>query len=134
MMLSRLAHPRWQPSFLLIRLMVGAVFLAEGVQKFLYPEQLGVGRFIKLGIPAPQIMAPFVGGVEVVCGSLIVIGILTRLAAIPLLINISVAILTTKLPMLAHDGFWKMVHEARTDYCMFLGLLFLLTSRKAGGK
>jgi uncharacterized membrane protein YphA (DoxX/SURF4 family) len=109
------------------------VFFSEGVQKFLFSEQLGVGRFIKIGIPAPQIMAPFVGGVEVICGGLIVLGFVTRMAAFPLLIDISVAILTTKLPMLVQDGFWKMAHEARTDYCMLLGLLFLLkTSWKVG--
>jgi putative oxidoreductase len=109
-----------------IRVMVGCVFLSEGVQKFLFSESLGVGRFIKIGIPAPEIMAPFVGVVEIVCGALILFGLLTRLAAIPLLINISVAILTTKLPMLLQSGFWKMAHEARTDFSMLLGLLFLL--------
>jgi putative oxidoreductase len=109
-----------------IRAMVGCVFLSEGIQKFLFSESLGVGRFIKIGIPAPEIMAPFVAVVEIVCGALVLFGLLTRLAAIPLLINISVAILTTKLPMLLQSGFWKMVHEARTDFSMLLGLLFLL--------
>jgi uncharacterized membrane protein YphA (DoxX/SURF4 family) len=109
-----------------IRAMVGCVFLSEGIQKFLFSESLGVGRFIKIGIPAPEIMAPFVGVVEIACGALVVLGLLTRLAAIPLLINISVAILTTKLPMLLQSGFWKMAHEARTDFSMLLGLLFLL--------
>jgi putative oxidoreductase len=106
--------------------MVGCVFLSEGIQKFLFSESLGVGRFVKIGIPAPEIMAPFVGVVEIVCGALILFGLLTRLAAIPLLINISVAVLTTKLPMLLNNGFWKMAHEARTDFSMLLGLLFLL--------
>jgi putative oxidoreductase len=109
-----------------IRAMVGCVFLSEGIQKFLFSESLGVGRFVKIGIPAPEIVAPFVGVVEIVCGALVLIGLLTRLAAIPLLINISVAILTTKLPMLLNNGFWKMAHEARTDFSMLLGLLFLL--------
>jgi putative oxidoreductase len=109
-----------------IRVMVGCVFLSEGIQKFLFSESLGVGRFVKIGIPAPEIMAPFVGVVEIVCGALILFGLLTRLAAIPLLINISVAVLTTKLPMLLNNGFWKMAHEARTDFSMLLGLLFLL--------
>jgi putative oxidoreductase len=110
----------------LIRLMVGWVFLSEGIQKFLFPEALGVGRFIKIGIPAPQFFAPFVGVVEIVCGSLLILGLLTRLAAIPLLIDISVAIFTTKIPMVAKSGFWAAMHEARTDYCMWLGSLFLL--------
>jgi putative oxidoreductase len=111
---------------LFVRLMVGGVFLAEGVQKFLFPALLGVGRFAKIGIPAPQVLAPFVGVVEIVCGALVVLGIATRLAAIPLLADILVAIATTKLPMLAKAGFWPTVHEARTDFCMLMGLLFLL--------
>src|SRR5271157_4366624 len=110
----------------LIRVLVGWVFLSEGIQKFLFPDALGVGRFVKIGIPAPQFFAPFVGVVEIVCGSLLILGLLTRLAAIPLLIDISVAILTTKIPMLAKSGFWAAMHEARTDYCMWLGALFLL--------
>lgn len=124
---------------LLIRLLVGAVFLSEGIQKFLYPEQLGVGRFIKIGIPFPEAMAPFVGVVEIVGGACLILGILTRLAALALFINITVAILSTKIPiLLGHGywlfglpkapeyGFWSMVHEARTDFSMFLGSLFLL--------
>ncbi len=111
---------------LLIRLLVGWVFLSEGIQKFLYPAALGVGRFEKIGIPDPAFFAPFVGAVEIVCGALLIVGLLTRLATIPLIIDISVAILTTKLPMLMKSGFWAMMHEARTDYCMLLGLIFLL--------
>src|ERR1039458_9343490 len=110
---------------ILIRLLVGAVFLSEGVQKFLFPAALGVGRFTKIGIPAPQFFAPFVGIVEILCGTLLIIGLFARLATIPLIIDISVAILTTKIPMLSRTGFWSMAHEARTDYCMLLGLVFL---------
>ena len=111
---------------ILIRLLVGGVFLAEGIQKFLFPAALGVGRFIKIGIPAPQFFAPFVGVVEILCGALLIVGLFTRLAAIPLIIDISVAIVTTKIPMLSRAGFWATAHEARTDYCMLLGLVFLL--------
>jgi putative oxidoreductase len=111
---------------ILIRLLVGGVFLAEGIQKFLFPAALGVGRFVKIGIPAPQFFAPFVGVVEIICGTLLIIGFITRLAAILLLIDISVAIATTKIPMLSRAGSWSTVHEARTDYCMLLGLVFLL--------
>ena len=111
---------------ILVRLLVGGVFLSEGIQKFLFPSTLGVGRFVKIGIPVPQFFAPFVGVVEIVCGTLLVIGLLTRLATIPLIIDISVAIVTTKIPMLSTSGFWSMAHEARTDYCMLLGLVFLL--------
>lgn len=111
---------------ILVRILVGWVFLSEGIQKFMYPAALGAGRFAKIGIPAPQFFGPFVGAVEIVCGALLIVGFLTRLAAIPLLINISVAILTTKVPMLLKSGFWAAMHEARTDFCMWLGSLFLL--------
>jgi uncharacterized membrane protein YphA (DoxX/SURF4 family) len=113
-------------SVILVRLLVGWVFLSEGIQKFLFPAALGIGRFEKIGIPAPHFFAPFVGVVEIVCGSLLIVGLLTRLASVPLLIDISVAIATTKIPMLAKSGFWAAMHEARTDFCMFLGLLFLI--------
>ena len=106
--------------------MVACVFLSEGIQKFLFSESLGVGRFIKIGIPLPEIMAPFVGVVEIVCGGLILLGLFTRLASIPLIINMLVAISTTKIPILLEKGFWAMAHEARTDWSMILGLIFLL--------
>jgi putative oxidoreductase len=111
---------------ILIRIMVGWVFLSEGIQKFLFPAALGVGRFAKIGIPAPQFFGPFVGVVEIVCGALLIVGLVTRLASVPLLIDIAVAIATTKIPMLAKAGFWATMHEARTDLCMLLGLIFLL--------
>ena len=111
---------------ILIRLMVGWVFMSEGIQKFLFPDALGVGRFTKIGIPAPHFFAPFVGVVEIVCGGLLIFGLLTRLTSIPLLIDILVAIATTKIPMLSKVGFWGTMHEARTDFCMLLGLIFLL--------
>jgi uncharacterized membrane protein YphA (DoxX/SURF4 family) len=113
-------------SVLLVRVLVGAVFLSEGVQKFLFPDQLGVGRFIKIGIPAPQALAPFVGVVEISCGTLVLLGLATRLAAVPLLAVMSVALATTKWPILVRSGFWAAAHEARTDWSMFLGALFLL--------
>jgi len=119
--------------------MVGIVFLSEGIQKFLYPDDLAAGRFARIGIPSPQIMGPFVGAAEVICGGLVIIGLLTRLAAIPLIIDMLVAITTTKIPvLLGHGfwwfslaklpsyGFWPMLHEARTDFAMLLGSIFLL--------
>jgi uncharacterized membrane protein YphA (DoxX/SURF4 family) len=106
-----------------VRLGVGVVFLLEGIKKFLFPVEWGVGRFIKIGIPAPHAMAPFVGTAEVICGGLIIAGLVTQLAAIPLLIDITVAFLTTKLPLLLQKGFWAMEADARTDYAMFMGLL-----------
>jgi putative oxidoreductase len=110
----------------LIRLMVSGVFLSEGIQKFLFPSALGVGRFAQIGIPAPEIMAPFVGIVEIGCGLLIFLGLWTRLAAVPLIIDMGVAIATTKVPILLKSGFWSMAHEGRTDYSMLLGATFLL--------
>jgi uncharacterized membrane protein YphA (DoxX/SURF4 family) len=74
----------------------------------------------------PALMAPFVGGVEIACGLLLIIGLLTRLAAVPLIIDMLVAIATTKVPILIKSGFWAMAHEARTDYSMLLGGVFLL--------
>lgn len=111
---------------ILIRLATGAVFLSEGIQKFLFPAALGVGRFTKIGIPDPEIMAPFVGVVEIGCGTLLMLGLLTRLATVPLIIDMLVAIATTKIPILLKSGFWAMAHEARTDFTMLLGCLFFL--------
>jgi uncharacterized membrane protein YphA (DoxX/SURF4 family) len=85
-----------------------------------------VGRFARIGIPAPEVMAPFVGVCEVACGVLFLLGLLTRFAAFTMTINLLVAISPTKVPVLLHDGFWKTAHEARTDWAMILGSLFLL--------
>jgi putative oxidoreductase len=129
--------PGWS---ILVRLLVGLiVFFPEGIQKLLFPEILGAGRFANIGIPHAALMGPLVGYFEIVCGALIIVGLLTRLAAIPLIVIIVVAIVSTKLPiLLGHDwwifhlpklpryGFWSMLHEARTDFDMLLGLLYLL--------
>jgi len=115
-------------SAVFVRVAVGAVFLSEGVQKFLFPVELGAGRFAKIGIPAPDVLAPFVGVVEIVCGLLILFGLLTRLAAVPLLFDMLVAISSTKIPLLLKSGFWAAAHEARVDFAMLLGLLFLLAA------
>ncbi|WP_263415234.1 DoxX family protein [Terriglobus albidus] len=111
---------------LLLRCMVGWVFLSEGIQKFLYPATLGAGRFVKIGIPLPGFFGPFVGVVEIVCGTLLIVGLLTRLSVVPLLIDIGVAIATTKIPTLSKQGFWATMHDGRTDFCMLLGLLAIL--------
>ncbi len=129
--------PGWP---ILVRLLVGlAVFFPEGIQKLIFPDILGAGRFANIGIPYPELMGPFVGVVEIVCGALIIVGLFTRLAAIPLIVIMIVAIVSTKvaillghdfllfhLPKLARYGFWSMMHEARTDFCMLLGSLYLL--------
>jgi putative oxidoreductase len=125
-LLRRIVQTGAPRATVLVRLLVGCVFLSEGIQKFLFPQALGVGRFMKIGIPAPQFFAPFVGMVEILGGLLLIVGLLTRLASIALAIDITVAILTTKIPMLAKSGFWTTAHEARTDFCMLLGSMFLL--------
>jgi putative oxidoreductase len=122
----RVAETQAPAATLLIRVAVGGIFLSEGVQKFLFTAELGVGRFTKIGIPAPTVMAPFVGMIEIGCGLLLLLGFATRLAAVPLILDMLVAIATTKLPILIKSGLWKMLHEARTDYAMLLGAIFLL--------
>jgi putative oxidoreductase len=124
--LRRLLASEAPAAVLLIRLLVGAVFVSEGLQKFLFPAELGVGRFTKIGLPSPAMLAPFVGGVEIVGGLLLLLGLFTRLASVAIIIDMIVAIATTKIPMLLKDGVWKMAHEARTDWSMLLGALFLL--------
>ena len=124
--LQRTFHTHAPAAALLIRLMVGCVFLSEGLQKFFLPMTRGIGRFEQIGIPIPGLTSPLVGAVEVIFGLLILFGILTRLATIPLLIDMAVAIVTTKLPLLHQRGFWDMLHESRTDFCVVMGLLFLL--------
>jgi len=136
---QKFSETRAPASVALIRFMVGAVFLSEGIQKFLMPDANGAGRFARIGIPSPEILAPFVAVLEIGCGTLLIVGWLTRLAAMPLLIDISVAILSTKVPILLGKGywgfslpklttygFWSMAHEARTDFAMLMGLVFLL--------
>jgi putative oxidoreductase len=130
--------PAWS---ILVRLLVGlVVFLPEGIQKLIFPDILGAGRFARIGIPFPDVMGPFVGVVETVCGALIIVGSFTRLAVIPLIIIMIVALISTKLPILlgrdvwifhlAQDirrtGFWSMMHEARADLTMLLGSIYLL--------
>jgi putative oxidoreductase len=117
---------RTAKAVLLIRILVGWVFLSEGIQKFLFPDSLGVGRFVKIGIPWPHVMAPFVGVVEIVCGTLVLIGCLTRLSAVLLLIDIAVALYSTKIVVFTKNGFWSTLHEARTDVSMLLALVFLV--------
>lgn len=125
-MWKRISHTGAPAAVILIRLMVGAVFVSEGIQKFLLPDQLGAGRFLKIGLPMPELLGPFVGTCEIVCSSLVLLGLATRPAVIPLLVIMAVALTTTKWPMLAVQGFWSMAHEARTDWSMSLGSLYLL--------
>lgn len=112
-----------------IRLSVGLIFLTQGILKFTDPN-MGINRFAKIGFPHPYFTAHFVGVFEIVCGALLLIGLWTRAAALPLLIIISTAIVTTKLPELTRpaQGFWFMVSDARTDFAMLCSLIFLVLS------
>jgi putative oxidoreductase len=130
--LKKLLRTSNESTIILIRLIVGAVFLSEGIQKFLFPDKLGAGRFAKIGLPSPEALGPFVGSFEITCGTLVLIGLLTRLASIPLIIIMLVAIATTKAEVLAHDGFWEMMHGSRTDWAMLLGSIYLLI--RGGGR
>jgi len=123
----------------LIRAMVGPVFLFEGLQKFIYPAIRGPGRFESMGFPAPELLGYLVGGFEIVCGVFILLGLFTRLAAVPTFVIMTVAIITTKIPVLLghgfgpftvrdapYYGFLSMAHEMRTDWAMWLGSLALI--------
>lgn len=131
MMTHRIISTDHAKTTLLIRLMVGAVFLSEGIQKFMFPALRGAGRFEKIGLPSPEFLGSFVGAFEILCGVFILLGLLTRLAAVPLILIMLVAIATTKAEVLAQQGFWEMLHGSRTDWAMLLGSLFLLI--KGGG-
>lgn len=131
-MLQKIIQTDDSKTTIIIRLIVGIVFLSEGIQKFLFPFLRGAGRFEKIGLPCPDFFGSFVGAFEILCGILILIGLFTRLASIPTLIIMIVAIATTKMEVLAIDGFWQMMHGSRTDWAMLLGSLFLIF--KGGGK
>jgi putative oxidoreductase len=115
-------------AILLVRAVVGAIFLSEGTQKFLFPGELGEGRFARIGIPWPEVLGPFVGLVEISGGIALLAGVFTRVVVVPLLVTMLVAIASTKIVALGEKGFWKTAHEARTDLLMIFCLLFLLVS------
>lgn len=116
----------------------GAVFVSEGLQKFLYASELGSGRFAKLGLPFADILGPTVGAVEIICGLAVVIGWRLRLVTLPLIAVMVGAVVTTKIPILAGTELFgltlralprysvlMMLHEARTDLVMLASLLLL---------
>ena len=117
---------------ILIRLTVGLVFLTEGIQKYLFPDLLGTGRFLTIGFSHPAFWAYFTGTFEIICGCLIILGFITRVAAFPLLIIMITAFTTTKIPILVNKGIWPWAHEYRTDFAMTLLLIYLLI-HGAGG-
>jgi uncharacterized membrane protein YphA (DoxX/SURF4 family) len=123
----------------LLRLMAGGVFLSEGILKFVYANQ-GVGRFMRLGMPVPEFTATFVGTLEIVGGLCLIFGLLTRAFAIAFIVEMIVAILTTKVslylgtsplpapPAPPRAGFWAVMHETRSDYAQLLSCAFLLVA------
>jgi len=111
---------------LVARITVGLVFLTEGIQKYLFPETLGTGRFTKIGFSNPEFWAYFTGTFEIICGILILFGFLSRFASIPLIIVMITAFIITKIPILTTHGFWNFAHEYRTDFCMTMLLAFIL--------
>jgi putative oxidoreductase len=119
-------------TIIIIRLVVGLVFLTEGIQKYLFSELLGTGRFLKIGFSDPAFWAYFTGTFEIICGAFVLLGLLTRLASIPLFIIMLVAFVTTKWPLLIDKGVWIMIHEYRVDFSMTLLLIYLLIS--GGGR
>lgn len=116
-------------SIILVRIAVGLIFATQGFLKYADPN-MGVNRFARIGFPAPLFTAHFVGAFEMVCGILVLLGLWTRISAIPLLVVILTAIATTKIPELFRlkQGFWYMVSDARTDFAMLCCLLFLIIS------
>jgi uncharacterized membrane protein YphA (DoxX/SURF4 family) len=124
-------------NILIIRLLAGGVFFWEGMLKFVYVNQ-GVGRFTKLGFPFPVTTAHFVASAEIIGGLLLLAGLLTRATALYFVIQMIVAVLSTKIalyygtsplpapPALPKTGIWAVLHEIRSDYAQILTCLFLL--------
>ncbi len=131
---TKLIAPAWRSrAVFFVRLAVGLIFSTQGLLKYTDPN-MGVNRFVRIGFAHPAFMAHFVGAFEMSCGLLVLLGLVTRLAAIPLLIVICTAIATTKIPELsrANQGWWFMVSDARTDFAMLMSLLFLIRTGAGG--
>src|SRR5258706_13105335 len=108
-------------AILAIRFMVGAVFFLEGIKKFIFPDQWGAGRFVTIGIPAPHVMGPFVGAVVIICGLLVLLGLRTSLAAIPLMAVILYAVAPHKNYLPRNGCLWRIEDVGRTHYCILYG-------------
>jgi putative oxidoreductase len=130
-MFNKIIQTDQSKTTILIRLIVGAVFLSEGIQKFLFPAIRGAGRFEKIGLPSAEFLGSLVGTFEILCGTMILLGLFTRLSSIPLIIIMLVAFTTTKSEVFLENGFWELMHGSRTDWAMLLGSIFLFI--KGGG-
>jgi putative oxidoreductase len=124
---------------ILIRVVVGLVFLTEGILKFVRPNELGAARFAGIGLPFPHLLAPLVGCIEIAGGVAVAIGFCAGDAALLLMAVIVVALISTKLPVLLgrplgpfalmkvpHYGVLGFLHESRTDLCMLFGTVAVL--------
>ncbi len=110
---------------IIIRIILGYVFLVAGLQKFIFADDMGPGRFAEMGYTFPEFTAYFVGFFEVAAAVLMILGFATRYAAIPLMIIMLTAIVTTKIPILAGEDFWSFAHALRLDFSMLLCALFM---------
>jgi putative oxidoreductase len=108
------------------RMITGIIFVSEGIMKYLFLEMLGPGRFAEIGFSHAIFWAYFTGAFEISCGILVLFGLFTRLASIPLLIIMITAFITTKLPVLTTKGFWSFMHDYRTDFSLTLLLILLM--------
>ncbi len=137
-LIERITISQAPAATVLIRVVVGTVFLSEGIQKFIFPDQVGAGRFATIPISNAETVAPIIGGIETVCGIMVLAGLLTRLAVLPLIAIMLTALFTTKIPILlgtefmgfslrkvSYYGIWGFLHESRTDLAMLFGSLFL---------
>lgn len=111
---------------IIIRLIVGIVFFSEGIQKFIFPDIRGAGRFLKIGLPFPDFLGYLVGSFETICGLFILLGLLSRIFSFPLIIIMLVAFISTKFPILINEGIFEFLHDSRTDLSMLLGSIFIL--------
>lgn len=123
---SRTLQTNTDKSLIILRFLIGYVFIMEGIQKFIYSDELGIGRFIKIGIPYAEILAPVVGFCEILFGFFILIGLFTRLSSIILIIIMIIAIITTKIPVLFDQGIFHFSHKSRNDLSMLFCSIYLL--------
>ncbi|WP_101951433.1 DoxX family protein [Mycobacterium sp. 3519A] len=134
MTLTQFTATRTSGAVVLIRLYVGLIFAGEGILKFIRPDALGPGRFVKAGIPGGTFLAYLDGVVEIGCGAMILAGLLTRLATLPMIVDMLGALAITKVPLLwshaplypKEGGFWDFFHEGRLEVAMLCGTIFLL--------
>jgi putative oxidoreductase len=123
---SQILNTRSDNKLIFIRLIAGLIFISEGLQKYLFLQLYGPGLFQEIGFGHASFWAYFTGAFEILCGILILFGLFTRLASIPLLIIMITAFITTKFPLIANKGFWTFLHEYNTDFSLTILLILLI--------